>query len=315
METAHTQSSGQAATVEGSGSLRRQLFGTIGTMLLLLVAASLAGIVFLVGRTEQQGWQGRQREATQRVAQTVGNFIARQQNLLQVLDAFGRDELEELSGELSKLLARQPSLLELVYVDAKGQIVANAPEANGVLANLFTIAQSQWFNAAIKGQHYIGDVQLSARDEPSLTFSIPSIGGGVFASRLRMTLLNEVIADLHFGEAGIAYLVNQDGRVVAHSDSRLVLNQTRLDNQPELLGLIRNTRDQWSGEYIDFQGHPVVGTMIPVPGTPWVAVTELPRNEAFAASRQAHVAGLGVRSGLWCIAGSAHLPPAQPAAP
>ena len=77
METAHTQSSGQAATVEGSGSLRRQLFGTIGTMLLLLVAASLAGIVFLVGRTEQQGWQGRQREATQRVAQTVGNFIAR----------------------------------------------------------------------------------------------------------------------------------------------------------------------------------------------------------------------------------------------
>jgi signal transduction histidine kinase/DNA-binding response OmpR family regulator/HPt (histidine-containing phosphotransfer) domain-containing protein len=49
----------------------------------------------------------------------------------------------------------------------------------------------------------------------------------------------------------------------------------------------------WSGEYRNFQGEPVVGTMVPVPGTPWVAVTELPRAEAYAASRRA----------LWIVAG------------
>ncbi|TVR64995.1 MAG: response regulator, partial [Candidatus Competibacteraceae bacterium] len=55
----------------------------------------------------------------------------------------------------------------------------------------------------------------------------------------------------------------------------------------QLLGLVRAARESWAGEYRDFQGNPVVGTMVPVPGTPWVAVTELPQAEAYAASRRA----------------------------
>jgi two-component system, sensor histidine kinase and response regulator len=268
-----------------SGSLRRQLLAVFGGAVLTLLLASVAGILLLVNRTERDGWQGRQMEATQRVAQTVGDFLSRQQNLLQVLDLFGRDEVETATDQLEQLLRGQPALLELVYVDATGRVIAHAPKERGVLANLFTIPQSRWFLAARQGQRYIGDVQVSAADEPYLIFAEPAAGESVVAIRLRMDVLNEVIASLHFGATGIAYLVNQDGRVIAHSNPEVVSAHTRLDDH--LLGLVRTARESWAGNYLNFQGNPVVGTMVPVPGTPWVAVTELPQAEAYAASRRA----------------------------
>jgi signal transduction histidine kinase/DNA-binding response OmpR family regulator len=268
-------------------SLRRQVLAVFAVAILLLLAASISGILFLVQRTEQAGWRGRQQEATQLVAQTVGDFMTRQQNFLQILDLFGRDELEVFSEELEQLLRKQPFLLELVHIDAAGRIRAHAPADQGLLANLFTIPQSNWFLTARNGENYVGDLQLSGTGEPYLIFSIPMASGGVIASRLRMTILNEVVANLHFGKTGIAYLVNRDGRVIAHSSSQLVFANTGLDYHRDFLQLIRTTEDLWSGEYNNFKGEQVVGTMIPVPGTPWVAVTELPRTEAYASSRQA----------------------------
>ena len=241
-----------------SGSLRRQLLAVFGVAVLTLLLASVAGILLLVSRTEQDGWRGRQQEATQRVAQTVGDFLARQQNLLQLLNIFGRDELGSVTDALEQLLRGQPALLELVYVSAAGRIIAHAPTGQGVLANLYTITQSNWFITARKGEHYVGDVQLSAADQPYLIFSAPTAQGGVVAIRLRMDVLNEVIASLQFGEAGIAYLVNQSGRVVAHSDPQVVLANTRLDHRPELLALVRAAKGIWAGEYRNFQGEPVV---------------------------------------------------------
>ncbi len=269
------------------GRLRRQLLAVFGVAVLLLVLASVAGILLLVNRTEQDGWRGRQQEATQRVVQRVSDFLARQQNLLQILDLFGRDEVQAVADELERLLRDQPALLEVAFVSAAGRVIAHAPADGGVLANLFTIPQSQWFLVARQGRGYVGDLQLSVGNDPYLILSAPASEGGVIVSRLRMDVLNDVIGTLQFGQTGRAYLVNQQGRVIAHSDPQVVLDSTRLDRRPDLLGMVRAAGDLWAGDYLSFGGEPVVGTMMAVPGTPWVAVTELPQAEAYAASRRA----------------------------
>ena len=268
-------------------SLRRQLLIVFAVAILLLLTTSIAGVFFLVQRTEQEGWRGRQQEATQRVAQTVADFMTRQQNFLQLLDLVGGKDLELASGELDRLRHNHPLLLELVQLDPNGRIKAQTPADQGLLANLFTIPQSNWFLTARNGENYVGDLQLAATGEPYLILSIPLSSRGVIASRLRMTVLNEVVASLHFGKSGIAYLVNREGRVIAHSSPQVVLANTGLDSHRDFLWLIRTANDMWSGEYRNLQGEQVVGTMLPIPGTPWLAVTELPRAEAYAASRQA----------------------------
>ena len=107
------------------------------------------------------------------------------------------------------------------------------------------------------------------------------------AGRLRLTVLQEVVESLRFGESGISYLVNQDGRIIVHSDPRMVVAQTRLDDRPELLALVRAAKETWAGDYTNLQGQPVVGTTIPVPETSWILVTEVTQAEVYAASRTA----------------------------
>ena len=269
------------------GTMRRRLLMIFGAAMLLLMLSGVSGLYFLVRQTEYNGWMGRQREATQRVAQTVGSFIDRQQNLLHILLLFGLDTLTDNSSELEELLAKEPILQELVHVDALGRIIAHAPRSQNVLANLFTIPQSNWFTTAHKGVNYIGERQLSATDEPYLVFSLPAKDGGVIASRLQMRILNEVVANLNFGRTGIAYLINRDGRVIAHSSPQVAIANIRLAEHSDILRLIRSTKEMWSGTYRNFTGERVIGTMLPVPGTPWFAVTELPLVEAHAASLKA----------------------------
>jgi len=269
-----------------SGSLRRQLLVVFGIALLIVLLASVLGVAYLVNRTEQEGWRGRQKEAARRAAETVGAFLEREQRVLLLLDLFGRDELEEEhSTELEELLRRNPAFLEIAYLSSSGKVVAHAPKDSAVLANLFTIPQSIWFVKARQGQSYIGDVQLSAGDQAYLVLALPAAHGGVIAARLKMQVLQEVVAHLRFGKTGLSYLANSNGRIIAHSDPDVVLANTRLDNHPELFALIRAARETWAGEYRNLQGRPVVGTTAPVPGTPWVVITEVPQAEAYAASR------------------------------
>ncbi|HHW78885.1 MAG TPA: hypothetical protein GX399_17930, partial [Xanthomonadaceae bacterium] len=242
------------------GSLRRQLLAVFGAALLVVLLASVLGVAYLVNRTEQAGWRGRQQEAARRAAETVGAFLERERRVLLLLDLFGRDELAAAgSTELEELLERNPAFLEIVYLDAAGKVMAHAPRDNAVLASLFTIPQSSWFVKARQGQHYVGDVQLSAGDEAYLVLAMPAVHGGVMVIRLQMKVLQEVVASLHFGKSGLSYLVNQNGRVIAHSDPQVVLANTRLDNHPELLALVRAAKETWAGEYADLQGRPVVG--------------------------------------------------------
>ncbi|WP_306549346.1 ATP-binding protein [Desulfobulbus sp.] len=269
------------------GSLGQQLLGVFGLAILFLLVASITGIFYLVRTTEQEGWEGRQREATQRVAQTTGDFMRQQQQMLQLLNLFGLDEMEQNSVVMNQLLHAQPIMKELIYTDANGRIVAHASLDQSLLANLFTIAQSNWFVTAQKGADYIGDMQLSANDEPYILFSVPVSTGGVVASRLRVDMLSQLVASLHFGKGGIAYLLNRDGRMIAHSTPAATRPNAEQEHHHQLLDLIRTTKDIWHGEYRNFQGQLVVGTMIAVPGTPWMAVTELPSAEAYAASRKA----------------------------
>ncbi|HYQ91216.1 MAG TPA: ATP-binding protein, partial [Candidatus Competibacteraceae bacterium] len=270
------------------GNLRGQLLAVFGAALLVLLLASMLGVSYLVNRTEQAGWHGRQQEATQRAAEAISAFLEREQRVLLLLDLFGHDELvAERSEELEELLQGNPAFLEIVYLNAAGQVLAYAPKGSAVLANLFTIPQSHWFVQARQGHNYVGDVQLSGGDAAYLILAMPAAEGGVIAARLKMQVLQDVVASLHFGEAGSSYIVNQSGRIIAHSDPQVVLANTRLDEHPELLALVRAAKAGWTQEYTDLHGRPVVGTTALVPNTEWVVVTELPQAEAYAASRAA----------------------------
>ncbi|NGP54643.1 hybrid sensor histidine kinase/response regulator [Thioalkalivibrio sp. XN8] len=282
-------------------SLRHQLLGVFSIAMLALLAGGAGAIIVLVSKAERDAWEGRQREATQRVAATVDGFLERQQDLLKVLDSIGHAGARGSSAEIDELVRTQPALHEVVYLSPSGRILAHAPTEERGLAGLFTIRQSNWFMAARGGERYISDVQVSANEEPYLIIAVPAASGTVVAGRVRMEGLSEVIAGIQLGESGVGYLVNQNGRVIAHADSTVVRRQTHVADR--LHARIGEVSGSWAGLYQDFDGNTVLGTMIPVPGTPWLAVTEVPLHKVYQASRQALVmmASLGLFFGMLVI--------------
>jgi PAS domain S-box-containing protein len=266
-------------------SLRRYLMSFLGvlmTITLIAVAVSVSGSVTQI---ESEAWRGRQREAARNAAQTVATFFQRAEDFLSLVSLFGADELRADPQPLRELLEQYPAFLEVVYVDAGGRVLANTYRDRPVLASLFTISQSQWFQEAVAGGRYHGGVQISAQNAPYLIVAQPAADGGVMAARLSMSVLWDVVAHIRFGEAGRAYIVDRDGQIIAHTHVDLVLNNTSIQGRPELTAALQSPGGEWNGEYVNLEGQPVVGATTAVPELNWVMITELPQAEAYALSR------------------------------
>jgi signal transduction histidine kinase/HAMP domain-containing protein len=268
-------------------SLRWRILVSLGVVLVLTLAIIEAGVLSFVYATEQQAWQGRQSEAARNATETVATFMQHVQDSLTTVSLLEQDYLVTSPQVMSNLLQKNQPLFEIIRLDREGRVFASAFQDAPLLANLFTIPQSRWFREAGAGQAYLGQVQLSASNQPYLIVAIPAPDGGVVAGRLRMQVLWDVVGQLRFGRTGQAYVVDRDGRIIAHTNPEVVLAVTSISGRPELAspsGAGSGTR--WNGRYTNFQGVPVVGTTSQVPGTGWVVLSELSQAEAFAASRQ-----------------------------
>ncbi len=268
-------------------SLRFGLMALLGGMLLITIFVIGAGVLFFIYRNEQNTWQGRQAEAAHYAANRVAAFIDGTQNALILVSLLNRDTLAANPHVMNDLLNESPALLELVRLDKNGEVLAGAYQDAPLLANLFTIPQSIWCIESRAGHLHLGNIQISADSEPYLIIARPANDGGVIAARLRMNILWDVVAGLHFGSTGQTYVVNSEGQIIAHTHPQVALDLINVHDYANMPALVLASNQIWTGSYVNFEGVKVVGVAAPVPGTTWEVITELPAAEAYATSRVA----------------------------
>ncbi|HEY0737919.1 MAG TPA: cache domain-containing protein [Herpetosiphonaceae bacterium] len=271
-----------ALRVSRRQSLQWYLLVLLGITLLVTLIVVGLGVYRLIARTEQRLWQARQGETAANAAANVAGFLEHTQNTLNMIGVLDRRYLEESPGVLQAILAQNPLLEEVVRVDGRGNIFAAASQDKPLLSTQITVGQSTWFVTARSGGHYLGDIQISAADEPYLIMAMPTPGGGAVAARLRMNLLWDTVKQIHFGQTGTIYVVNQAGQIVAHTDRQIVLANTRLAVDSPLIAPSPSSDPVEQGRYINFQGAPVVGVTAQLPQTDWKVVIEVPQSEASA---------------------------------
>ncbi len=289
---------GQTDSRRSPRGLWARFMSLFGVAILITTLALAAMIVAFVYQTEQSSWRGRQGEAARNAATTVSAFVQRAVDALTTFAIWGRDEVAERPAEFAALLEHNPEYLEVIYLDEHGQLLAQTHHDRPVLADLFTIPQSNWFQAARSGRTYFSNAQISSTNRPYLILALPAGGGDILAARLDLAALWHVVADIQFGQSGRAYIVNGRGEVIAHTDPEVVLAQTSLAGRPELAAIAQAPGGRWQGAYVDLSGAAVVGASAPVPGTDWLVMAELPQAEAFAASRTAGLVVSGLLLGI-----------------
>lgn len=133
---------------------------------------------------------------------------------------------------------------------------------------------------------WYGPVSYRGGSEPFMTVAVAGNRSavGIAVAKVNLKLVWEVISSISIGLTGHAYVLDQEGRLVAHPDISRVLRGENADTSPATRRL-RGELAAARGEAIttkSIDGETVVAAMAPIADVGWALVVEQPLSEAFA---------------------------------
>ena len=133
------------------------------------------------------------------------------------------------------------------------------------------------------GRLYFGPVYFRKGTEPYMTIARPAgSGGGVTAAEVNLKFVWDVVSRIKIGRnAGLAYVVDSTGTLIAHPDISLVLKKTDLSALPQVAAL-RGRRRGGRRSARDLKGDEVFAAHAAIPTLRWTVFVESPRAEALA---------------------------------
>lgn len=287
-------------------TLRQSVLLTLVLLCLFVLVAIGVGITFFVTNSEKSAWHDRQLEATYGAARTIDAFLDYHTVVLEQVGMLEAGYLRQHPDLLVQTIRRNPALQEILVVDARGAIIANASEEK-LMAAPEMVPASAWFRQASTGEVYLGDVQLLENEDPYLVLATPTAGGHIVAARVNMAILREVVSSVRFGNTGIVFIIDRDSNVIAHTTREVSWGELRLGVSPDhiedasvpmyAMSDERKGITHWHSSYPNFDGVSVQSLIMALPGTDWYVVAEVNSSEALAVGRRA----LGVLGGSMIV--------------
>ncbi|MDR3567497.1 MAG: ATP-binding protein [Syntrophobacteraceae bacterium] len=180
-------------------------------------------------------------EMVEKHRQHINSFLnERLLNISFIADSYSYDQLSNqkfLSDKLATLQAVYPG----VYVDwgvlqSNGAQIAYAGKFKLLNVNY---GAADWFREARKKDHYVSDVFLGVRREPHFLICLRKRQGDrewLVRATVNFAAFNSVVEEIHIGETGSAFIVNNNGTLQSRPGIKPIDN---------LLGLLQMT--SWGG--------------------------------------------------------------------
>ncbi|MFW6011250.1 MAG: cache domain-containing protein [Desulfosalsimonas sp.] len=188
-------------------------------------------------------------------------------------------EPERISPYLELMREKYGVYKDLTVVSDSGQIVYNSNKSpSASLPDIHRKPGDQKDGLRISAITYAPEEK-----ESSFFISAPITSGrekftGAVYGRVGTSKIINLILNISLGETGECYLVNEEGRFLAHQDPHRILTENI--SQSESFKNIFEQRDT-NKAYLDYRGIEVLGTSRNVGGTDWYIVVEQDRDEAF----------------------------------
>ncbi len=270
---------------------RWRLFPKYATLIIALVAGVLiangAISVYFSWRETQSNLVALQAEKAQGAATRIEQYILDIEHQLgwtafPRMDTAG-DPLEQRRIDYLKLLRQVPAITELVWIGPDGRerlrVSRLAMDASGAATDL---SKEPAYVTAKTGKTYFGPVQFRKGTEPYMAIARPAGGdGGVTVADVNLKFVWDVVSRIKIGVAGLAYVVDANGTLIAHPDISLVLKKTDLKALPQVSA--PGQGDPGAAVVArDLNGKEVFAASARIPALDWTVFVESPRAEAFA---------------------------------
>jgi signal transduction histidine kinase len=266
--------------------VRRLMFWGLALLGVALVFNTSAGLVYST-REIHRATAELQRETASMTARHIQSYLTQKIERLQdvglAMSLYPSASAEQrLLGQLT--LKNDPAFDEVSLLDDQGMEQFRFSDRKFHLAaDLASQGESKAFTTAMRGTIYVGPVRTSDRAEPYITLAVPMRLGptkivGVLVAHANLKFLWDVVGAIDFGHGGYAYLVDQQGKLIAHADASLVLKQTILKDLPKVAQFLRNPimDDLPANEGRGITGEDVLSTFAYIPTLGWGLIVEEP---------------------------------------
>jgi signal transduction histidine kinase len=277
-----------------SGLFRKYLLLFIG-----LVSAALlinGGIEIVFAYRENQAMLARLQSekadtAAQRIAQFIGE-IERQVGWT-TQGQWAAGSVDQRRFDYVRLLRQVPAITELRQLDASGKEQLKVSRlAMDVVASGTDFSRDPLFSDALAHKISFSPVYFRNESEPYLTIAIAGSGRnpGVTVADVNLKLIWDVIRGLQIGRNGYAYVVDRQGRLIAHPDISLVLRNTSFAMLPQVAAGLREmgggtsvplpSGSNTSSSDMKNSGMRMLSAHATLPALGWLVFVVVPRAEA-----------------------------------
>ena len=251
---------------------------------LVTVRASYKALTREAGRANiQLAWQE---------VREIESYIQRiEQNLTVALahQSFADEEYGEQEYVLQSLLRLLPEVQSLSVLDATGQERTKVSRQRTFLPeDLTNRVDAPAFVQAMLGQLYLGPIFSSLSGQPYISISIPiwdlpheRVIGVLIADVLLRDLLNAV-EQTGVEQQGYVFVTDEQGHIIAHPDSSLVLRSSDFSRHPLVKRLLAGGDTDETPLIITDTGVEVLSVGVRSSKPDWVVIVEQPTEEALA---------------------------------
>jgi class 3 adenylate cyclase/putative methionine-R-sulfoxide reductase with GAF domain/HAMP domain-containing protein len=195
------------------------------------------------------------------------------------------DTLVQRRFDALRLLRQVPAITELAQIDAAGHEQLKVSRMTmDVVDSGIDYSHKPEFTQAVAHKVYYGPVYFHQESEPYMMLSLAGTRPrtGVSIAQVNLTLIWDVVSKIKVGEHGRAYVVDSDGRLIAHPDINLVLRNTDMSRLTQVRGARAGSATEAVQEADDIGGHKVLTAYAPVHPLGWFVFVETPVEEAYA---------------------------------
>jgi signal transduction histidine kinase/response regulator of citrate/malate metabolism len=234
---------------------------------------------------------GIQHEQAGAAAAKISQFLSeieRQMGWLTQLPS-GAVTRDDLRIDAIRLLRLTPAIAEVAQLDTNGReqlrVSRHAMDVIGSQADLST---SEAFRAAKANSVYYGPIYFFRETDPYMTLAIAGAGRdpAISIAEVNLRFVWDLVSQIKVGTTGSAYIVDRQGRLVAHPDLWPVLRNTDLARLSQVQRALTGGAAEPAGLVADdLNGLSVLSVHAAVPALGWLVFVELPTDEAYASIR------------------------------
>ncbi len=284
---------GSAASTKGASIVRSRLFVKyVALFVTVVVLALVANGVFEIWFSYQEhkaSLIGIQREQAEGAAAKIEQFITEIQSQVGWTTQlpWSDSTLEQRRFDALRLLRQVPAITELAQIDATGHEQLRVSRLTmDVVGSGVDYTSKPEFTEAVAHKVYYGPVYFRRESEPYMTLSLAGARKetGVSIAQVNLKLIWDVVSKIKVGQRGRAYVVDADGRLIAHPDISLVLRNTDMSRLAQVRSARSATPDnggQQVQEADDIAGHRVLTAFASVKPLGWLVFVETPIEEAY----------------------------------